>query len=107
MEEYFKLYERWSNPLKECKFFSKGDVVYTSTGDCFQCVQSTNKEGGEISFLELHESVLNSGERIETLNKDVLNLFWTLSDKSFHQVLSELPKKIQKNDEGNEVQNTL
>lgn len=99
MEEYFKIYQKDSMPLKEMAKVTKGDYVYTSAGDCFICVEDKH----DIMFHEFHESVLNVGERIETLEPESLKLFWILSNKSFKKTNI----KNLKFNEGDEITDTI
>jgi hypothetical protein len=73
---YIKLYRTNSVPLEEAERISEGEIVYSSTGKCFECVGfDTN---GSSVFEQLHESELVDGEFLENLedNLDTLKLFW-------------------------------
>lgn len=102
MKEYFNIYRRHSQPLEQLRGAKKGEFVYTSYGDCFQCIE----DGNEMRFKEFHESVLNEGEEIESLEYDALNLFWVLSDKSFNGVM-RLLQNNNVTDEGDEIKDTI
>jgi hypothetical protein len=83
---YIKLYEVNSIPLKEAEDVTEGEVVYSSTGKCFECI-GYDSERNSI-FEQIHESELIDGEMLENIedNFDLLSLFWKLSNKRLDKV---------------------
>jgi len=65
-----------SSPLKIAIVPQVGDLIYTSEGDCFQCVESGDKE---FNFKLVHSTVLGDGSLLPELNENQLELFWALS----------------------------
>jgi len=85
---YIRLYEINSIPLREVESsrIKSGDLMYSSTGKCFECV-GKDKDGSAV-FEQMHESELVEGEFLESIedNHDLLTLFWKLSNRRLNKV---------------------
>jgi len=83
-----KLYRNNSVPLEEVGSDStaQGEVIYSSTGKCFECVGKD--EDGAAIFEQVHESELVDGEVLENIedNVDLLTMFWKLSNRRLTKV---------------------
>lgn len=88
---YIKLYKINSIPLEEVDNVNtqEGDLIYSSTGKCFECV-GKDPDGASI-FEQVHESELVDGEVLENIedNQDLLNMFWKLSNRRLNKVKDE------------------
>ena len=103
MENYFEIYKMRSQPLERLNTASKGDFIYTEQGDCFECIEDNHS----VLFREFHQSVLNPGEKITSLEPEGLRLFWLLSDKSFKNAVRDLRNKKLDNYEGDAIEDTF
>ena len=65
-----------SSPLKIAIAPKIGDLIYTSEGDCFECVED---RAGQFYFELAHPTVLSDGSLLPELNENQLGLFWALS----------------------------
>jgi len=71
-----RAYKFESNPLEVVLDPEIGTLIYTSVGDCFECVRST---AGSFLFEEVYPTVISDGTLLPDLNKTQLDLFWALS----------------------------
>jgi len=65
-----------SNPLKIAIDLEVGDLIYTSIGDCFECVRDA---GGSFLFEMVHPTVISDTSLVSELTENQLRLFWALS----------------------------
>ena len=88
---YIRLYKTNSIPLKEVDNAEtrQGDIIYSSTGKCFECVGKD--EAGAAVFEQVHESELVDGEVLENIEEDhdLLSLFWKLSYRRLNKIKDE------------------
>lgn len=72
-----------SNPLKIAVNPKIGDLIYTSEGDCFECVED---DKSSFHFKLVHSTVLGDGSLLPELNENQLKLFWALSRTELKKV---------------------
>lgn len=71
-----RAYKFESSPLEIALYPEIGDLIYTSVGDCFQCVSDT---AGQLCFELTYPTVISDGSLLPDLSKKQLELFWALS----------------------------
>jgi hypothetical protein len=72
-----------SNPLKVAIDPNVGELIFTSTGDCFKCVKDV---GGSFLFEMVFPTVIGDGSLLADLNENQLELFWALSRSELKKV---------------------
>lgn len=60
-----------------------GDLIYTSVGDCFKCVDDY---AGQLGFELVHPTVIGDRSLLPDLSKKQLQLFWALSRTELKKV---------------------
>jgi len=71
-----RAYKFESDPLEIALSPEIGDLIYTSVGDCFSCVDDY---AGQLQFELVHPTVISDSSMLADLSQTQLELFWALS----------------------------